>query len=255
MTKLQTPICIAVLGLCCAACVDPGVDADDAEPAEPRAPIDVSDAPERGGPGVTIGDDGREPSLEDSPNIGRILSITDPASVPDGVARTHRFRRLDLDEYDRSVGDLLGLDVGAVSDSFPEELPTLEGYFARGDLRATDRLMVELQQAAEILAERAVIDAAAYARVVPCVSADSACRDEFLRAFGLRAYRRPLSELDVSRYQTLFDQGAELVASGGSFSRRRAARGGDHAAISKFPVSRRTWHGRHRRFRGTHQRL
>lgn len=220
MTKLQTPICIAALSMCFAACVDPGVD----EPADSEAmgpqsvvPVDVSGAPERGGPGATTGDDGREPSLEDSPNIARILAITDPDSVADGVARTHRFRRLDLDEYERSVGDLLGVDVGAVSSSFPEELPTLEGYFARGDLRATDRLMVELQQAAEKLAEQVVNDPTSYSRVVPCVSADPACRDELIRAFGLRAYRRPLAEVEIGRYQLLFDQAAELLASGDAF--------------------------------------
>jgi hypothetical protein len=197
----------SLLGLCVAACVNTGVQPDPADDEDPgEAPtIDVSNAPRRGGPDAPALDDGLEPSLDDSPSVRDIIAVTDPASVPDGVALTNRFRRLTLDEYDRSVRDLLGFDPGPLSSDFPEELPTLAGYFARGDLRVTDRLIVELQNAAGQLAERAVAQAEVYAALVPCAAQGLACRDEFLRSFGLRAYRRPLTEAELTRYQALFD--------------------------------------------------
>ncbi len=199
MTKPKMSKGVAALGACLAACVNQGVYSE-APPAGAGSnevrPIDISDAPQRGGPNSATADDGREPTIDDSPPISRVLAVTDPASVPDGVARTNRFRRLSLDEYDRSVRQLLGLDVGSVSSDFPEELPTLQGYFAIGDLRATDRLIVELQHAAERLAAQTLTDAGAYAKVVGCGSGDVGCRESFVRSFGLRAYRRPLSDAE-----------------------------------------------------------
>jgi hypothetical protein len=206
----------ALVGLCAAACVNTGVQPDPAGAEDPGAdaPVDISNAPRRGGPGAPAIDDGIEPSLDESPSVRDIIAITDPASVPDGVALTNRFRRLTLDEYDRSIGDLLGFDPGPLASGFPEELPTLGGYFARGDLRITDRLIVELQNAAGRLAEQAVARPEAYASLVPCAAQGSACRDEFLRSFGLRAYRRPLTEPELARYQALFDGASEALGSG-----------------------------------------
>ncbi len=209
----------AAFSVCLAACVNPAVESEAPEDEDPdgEGPIDVSSAPARGGPGSGAIDDGLEPTLDDSPALRDILAITDASSVADGVARTNRFRRLTLDEYDRTVSDLLGFDAGFVSADFPEELPTLTGYFARGDLRVTDRLIGELQSAAGRLAERLVATPEAYASVVGCSSQDAACRDSFLTSFGLRAYRRPLSEAELARYRTLFDAAGEAIGSGNAF--------------------------------------
>lgn len=209
----------AAFGICLAACVNSAADSEATGDDDPgaEAPIDVSNAPARGGPGSAAIDDGLEPTLDDSPELGDILGIADAAGVADGVARTNRFRRLTLDEYDRTVTDLLGFDAGSVSADFPEELPTLTGYFARGDLRVTDRLIGELQNAAARLAERLVATPDAYASVVGCSAEDDECRNSFLTSFGLRAYRRPLSEAELARYITLFDAAAEAIGSGNAF--------------------------------------
>jgi hypothetical protein len=202
------------------ACVSPSAERADGAPEAPRDPdqdVTLGGAPRRGGPDDDASDDDFEPNIDQSPSLRRILDVADPASAPDGVARTDRFRRLTLDEYDRSVRDLLGFDVGAVSADFPEELATLQGYFARGDLRVSDRLIVELQEAAERLAVDAVSRADAYSSIVRCEARESGCRDEFLSSFGLRVYRRPLSDAELARYQALFDGGAELFASADPF--------------------------------------
>src|SRR5262245_65264694 len=53
--------------------------------------------------------------------------------------------------------------------------------------------------------------------LIPCepTSAnDTKCRDQFVRSFGLRAFRRPLSDAEVDRYTTLF----AAEARGGQFA-------------------------------------
>src|SRR6185436_9988727 len=47
--------------------------------------------------------------------------------------------------------------------------------------------------------------------LVPCRPTgprDAKCRDQFVRAFGGRAFRRPLDEAELQRYTTLFDSQA-----------------------------------------------
>ena len=219
LTKRHCSAWSALLGLCVAACVNTGVEEAPADEAahDDADPADLSSAPQRGGPSAPAVDDGIEPSLDQSLGVREIIAVADPASVPDGVALTNRFRRLTLDEYDRTVSDLLGFEPGPLSGNFPEELPTLAGYFARGDLRVTDRLIVELQNAAGRLAEQAVARPDAFAALAPCAAQGAACRDPFLTSFGLRAYRRPLSADELARYQALFDGAGAALGSGDAF--------------------------------------
>lgn len=168
---------------------------------------------------------GTEAGLEESPSVQDILSVTDAAAVPDGVAVTSRFRRLTHSEYDRAVADLVRLEVGRVSAAFPEELPTLQGYFAPGALGTTERLYQELRSAAESIAARVVADENAYAQVVGCAGLDAGCRDAFISTFGRRAYRRPLTQAELASYRTLFDAAAEWSPAEGAF------RGGVQAVL------------------------
>jgi hypothetical protein len=192
---------------------------DDAEPVGSPS----VDTTERGGSEDRAS--GTEAGLEESPSVQQILGITDPMSVPDGVAVMSRFRRLTHSEYDRAVADLVRLDVGRVSTAFPEELPTLQGYFAPSALGTTDRLFHELRNAAESIAARVVADQNAYAQVVGCGGSDASCRDAFIATFGRRAYRRPLTETELASYRALFDTAAEWSPVDGAF------RGGVQAVV------------------------
>jgi Protein of unknown function (DUF1592)/Protein of unknown function (DUF1588)/Protein of unknown function (DUF1595)/Protein of unknown function (DUF1585)/Protein of unknown function (DUF1587) len=178
------------------------------------APVsDISQAPQRGGPlGMRSG--AQEPVLDDSPSLAEVLRIQAPESVLDGVALTSRLRRLTRLEYQRTVTDLLGLDLQQIKLEFPEEVATLDGYFALGSLRMTDRLIAEVQRAAEGLAAQFVGDGALVARVAGCDGLAPACGDPFIQSFGRRAYRRPLSESEAQRYRSLFDSAA--TSAGGS---------------------------------------
>src|SRR5207244_9044106 len=75
----------------------------------------------------------------------------------------------------------------------------------------------ELQRSATALATRVVGTADAYTAVVGCQPTAAGCRDQFIDAFGQRAFRRPLSSTEQTRYRAVFDRGTELVASGDAF--------------------------------------
>lgn len=148
-------------------------------------------------------------------NIGDVVSM-DPQQLPDGVPANTRVSRLSYEEYDRAMSDLLHLPV-TESTNFPAEQASVGPYVGYATLHVDDRLYTELQRSATSLATRVVGSADAYAAVVGCQPTASGCRDEFIDGFGLRAFRRPLSSTEQTRYRALFDRGAELVASGDAF--------------------------------------
>jgi hypothetical protein len=63
-------------------------------------------------------------------------------------------------------------------------------------------------------------DPAALARLLPANAPTEikARAQAFIRAFGLRAYRRPLDDQEVTAYATLFDQGPTLAPGGDAFA-------------------------------------
>jgi hypothetical protein len=132
------------------------------------------------------------------------------------VPANTRVSRLSYEEYDRALGDLLHVPV-TESSNFPAEQASLGPYVGYADLRVGDQLYTELQRSATSLAARVVGSADAYAAVVGCQPSAAGCRDQFIDGFGTRAFRRPLSTTEQTRYRTLFDRGAELVASGDAF--------------------------------------
>jgi hypothetical protein len=165
-----------------------------------------------GGTNSTTGTGGTSSTPVD---VGNVTGV-DPQQLPDGVPANSRVLRLSYQEYDRSLSDLLGVPV-AESANFPAEQSNLGPYVGYADLRVGERLFTELERSATSLAERVVNSAAAYAAVVGCTPTASGCRDQFIDSFGLRAFRRPLSSSEQTRYRAIFDRGAELVASGNAF--------------------------------------
>lgn len=148
-------------------------------------------------------------------DVGAIVGV-DPQQLPDGVPANTRVSRLSYEEYDRAMSDLLHLPV-TESTNFPAEQASLGPYVGYEALRVDDRLYTELQRSATSLAARVVGANDAYTAVVGCVPTSAGCRDQFIDGFGTRAFRRPLTSSEQTRYRALFDRGAELVASGDAF--------------------------------------
>src|SRR5688500_12154971 len=137
----------------------------------------------------------------------------DPSTAADGVPVSSRVLRLGYSDYDRTVSDLLQLSV-KTSMNFPAEQPNLGPYEDLGARRVSEPLQNEFALSAETLAGQLVANATAFNQVVGCTTANTECRDSFIDKFGQRAYRRPLTESEKTRYRALFDRGPELVQSG-----------------------------------------
>ena len=126
-------------------------------------------------------------------------------------APTQLVRRLTHAQYDNTVRDLLG-DYSRPAERFPPE-DYVDGFKNQLTAQSMPPLLVETYSTS---AERVALNAFRIGDInglVPCKPAsftDAKCRDAFVRRFGLRAFRRPLSEDEVKRYSTVFAAQAKV---------------------------------------------
>jgi hypothetical protein len=117
-----------------------------------------------------------------------------------------RLRRLTHSQYNNTVRDLLG-DYSRPADRFPPE-DFVNGFKNQLRTQGMPPLLAESYGAA---AEKLALNAFRAGDVnglIPCkpsASHDVKCRDQFVRTFGARAFRRPLDDKEVARYAALFD--------------------------------------------------
>lgn len=141
----------------------------------------------------------------------------DPYAVPTSppattLVATPRLARLSRQQWSNTIRDLLKLnDISEVDKGVSGD--ALVGFDDQADaLFVGEMLRKELATAAEKLAEQVVGDAAALARLMPAgAPADAAGRARaFITSFGLRAFRRPLTEDEITQHLGLFNQGPTL---------------------------------------------
>jgi hypothetical protein len=109
-------------------------------------------------------------------------------------------RRLSRDEWARTLGDLLGVEA-SVDALAPDDV--VHGF--DNDARAltvsallADQLRAESERLARLAIETRL------SALVDCDPAhEPLCVDRFIREVGLRAFRRPLSEVELASYQAL----------------------------------------------------
>jgi hypothetical protein len=120
-------------------------------------------------------------------------------------------RRLTHAQYDNTVRDLLG-DYSKPAERFPPE-DYVDGFKNQLTGQGMPPLLVETYSTA---AERLALNAFRIGDInglVPCRPtsfSDQKCRDEFVRKFGLRAFRRPLNDAEVKRYSAVFSDQARV---------------------------------------------
>ena len=145
------------------------------------------------------------------------------ASLPEAPLEAERatgparrtLRRLTNSQYNHTVHDLLG-DETRPADRFPNE-DFVNGYTNQAEGQSISPLLAEAYgRAAERLA-RAAFSGGDSRKLIPCAPSP-ACRADFIRQFGKRAFRRPLTDTEVARYERLFasksadfSDGARLV--------------------------------------------
>ncbi|HEY0284571.1 MAG TPA: DUF1592 domain-containing protein, partial [Vicinamibacterales bacterium] len=149
--------------------------------------------------------------------------------VKPAVARQVGLRRLTHSQYNNTVRDLVG-DYSRPADRFPPE--DFVGGFK--NQTRTQSIPPVLEDAYSTTAERIALNAFRAGDVnglIPCSSSQSAggsrqssgatgraaadipardakCRDQFVRVFGEKAFRRPLTEVEIRRYNDLFAEQA-----------------------------------------------
>lgn len=151
------------------------------------------------------------------PGTGGNGSQSDPYAVPTSppaavLVATPRIARLSRPQWSNAVRDLLKLtDISEVDSNVSGD--ALIGFDDEAEsLFVTEQLRSQLFDASEKLADRVTSDATALARLVPSnAPTDAAGRVKaFITSFGQRAFRRPLTDAEVTTHSALFAQGPTL---------------------------------------------
>jgi len=139
------------------------------------------------------------------------VPATPPASV---LVQAPRLARLSRLQWSNSVRNLLKLtDIAEIDSGVSGD--ALIGFDNQADaLYVTEQLRQQFAEAAEKLADKVTADPTVLASLVPAdAPADLPGRARaFITTFGLRAFRRPLTEAEVTSHLALFNQGPTLYA-------------------------------------------
>ena len=166
------------------------------------------------GPGSSQSGTGGAGSSEGDPYA---IPATPPASV---LVATPRVARLSRQQWANAVRDLLKLsDISAVEHNVSAD--ALIGFDDEAEsLFVTEQLRSQLFDASEKLAGQVTGDATALARLIPAdAPTEPAGRAKaFVKSLGQRAFRRPLTDAEVTTHLGLFEQGPTLYPGVGAFA-------------------------------------
>jgi hypothetical protein len=129
--------------------------------------------------------------------------VAPPTTCTPGVPTTSQLPRLTRIEYDNTTKDLLGLDVQPSSMLAPDTTGAV-------DQRAWDGF----QAAADALAAQVLASPTAKAKVIPCTADTAACAQQFVTTFGQKAFRRPLTTAEVTKFTNFYTNKATLTQNG-----------------------------------------
>jgi hypothetical protein len=126
------------------------------------------------------------------------------ACVP-GVPGTSQLPRLTRVQFDNTIVDLVGLNDNPSAALAPDSTGSV-------DQRAWDGY----RTAAEALAAQIMANPAAKAKAIPCTPAGdgAACAAQFIDHFGKRAFRRPLTPEETTRFNAIYADRANITATG-----------------------------------------
>jgi Protein of unknown function (DUF1592)/Protein of unknown function (DUF1588)/Protein of unknown function (DUF1587)/Protein of unknown function (DUF1595)/Protein of unknown function (DUF1585) len=130
------------------------------------------------------------------------------------VTNEPELHRLTHSQYNHTIRDLLG-DQSAPADQFPPE-DFVNGFKNQTEGQALSPILIDAYSGAAERLGRAAFHNGDSHRLIPC-KPSVPCRTQFVREFGKKAFRRPLSASEQKRYETLmatetdFLKGAQLV--------------------------------------------
>jgi hypothetical protein len=129
-----------------------------------------------------------------------------------GTATAAVLRRLTHRQYDNTIRDLLK-DLSNPAAQFPPE-DFVNGFRNQYQALSVSPILAEAySRAAERLAANAFRrgDSRGLIPCKPASETDAACATEFVRTFGLRAFRRPLEPEELTRYVAIFKGGKTFL--------------------------------------------
>jgi hypothetical protein len=144
----------------------------------------------------------------------------DGSAPPIVLSPSSRLARLSHTQLLNTYRDLLGLTDVSVADS-TLTADAVVGFDNESDsLYVNDALWPELEQIAELYAHTVASNSTLLAALLPASApTDTAGKaNALIKALGLRAYRRPLTDAEVQAYVTLFGQGTALVGGNDPFA-------------------------------------
>ncbi|HYP77329.1 MAG TPA: DUF1592 domain-containing protein [Polyangiaceae bacterium] len=151
------------------------------------------------------------------PGAGGSVPESDPYTVPANppaavLVATPRFARLSRQQWENAVKDLLKVsDISEITGNVSGDALIAFDNEA-DDLFVTEQLRSQLFDASEKLADKVTADATALGRLLPAnAPTDAAGRAKaFITSFGQRAFRRPLTDAEVTTHVGLFNSGTTL---------------------------------------------
>lgn len=123
-------------------------------------------------------------------------------------------RRLTHSQYNNTVRDLLG-ELSEPANQFPPE-DFVNGFKNQYQAQSLSPMLFEAYSAAAEKLARSFFRRGNIEGVIPC-KPSRACASEFVRSFGRKAYRRPLTTMEQARHEALmsaekdFFKGAQTV--------------------------------------------
>lgn len=151
-----------------------------------------------GGPGQNGQGPGQTPGGAGSAGATGSGGSGNPDVCAPGVPATSQVPRLLNREYDRVVYDLLGVSsLASAGSGAPSSLlvPDFEGSLT--DIAWNSYLVAAEAIAAEVMA------GPGRASFISCDPAAAGCLTDTIRAFGRKAFRRPLTDAEVARFEAL----------------------------------------------------
>jgi hypothetical protein len=134
-----------------------------------------------------------------------------PVCTP-GVATTSQIPRLTNAQYDRTIRDLLGVsNLTASANNPPSAVLATDQSGGLSDLGWSAYTSV-----ADMIAKQVMADPALKGKFLKCtpVAGDAACLHSTIIDFGRRAFRRPLTEAEIARFDAVVAKGAMITPTG-----------------------------------------
>jgi len=158
-------------------------------------------------------------TMDDTPKNPMAGALDDSAAKP-GPAP---LRRMTILEFKNTVRDLLGVDAASVpTEGLPQDLESASSGFTTGANFSTGDDARSFMKLAESIGQMA---ASKLSTILPCTAAsgEEACAKEFITKFGLRAFRRPLSNAETARLVKLYQDQRDAAIGGMNFEQSIAS--------------------------------